>query len=447
MIILKATTETLELSTSSAADIDYSISYADITTTTFSPSTNEDKITSATSTTVLSAPAASTQRQVKLITISNRHASTANTVRLKKDISGTEYYMTPATTLLAGETSQYIDGKGWTHYLANGSVQDGYPGAAGTDKLVQFNDGGNQLGADADFLYNKTNNHLEIGTSTNNGALALGYDTSDQAAESGKLLIYAKDVAGRATPKWIGPAGIDNPLQACLGFNGIKQVAPATGTTAATCMTAFATAFTNTATTIAQVAVTSTSIMTMMRSVTLATSAAGGNVASHFTQQYEVCGAGGYFYSTRFYVSGTIRTGQRAFHGLAGTTSIFTNVDPLTEFATAKVGLGYALSGTAGNWNVVASTTAAAMTAIDLGVQFAINITSVIELILFHAPGSSETGYRVTNLTTAAVASGTLSSNIPDNTVPLAVHHWVTNNATAAASVLGLNKWYLESDY
>ena len=84
MIILKATTEILEITTSTAADIDYSISYADITTTSFSPSTSEGKITSATSTTVLSAPSASTQQQVKLITITNRHASTANTVLLKK---------------------------------------------------------------------------------------------------------------------------------------------------------------------------------------------------------------------------------------------------------------------------------------------------------------------------------------------------------------------------
>ena len=115
MILLKATTESLKVVTSSTANIDYSVSWVDVTTTAFTPSTSEGKISTATSTTLLSAPAGSTQRQVKLITITNTHASASNTVTVQKDISGTTYQLTPATTLLAGCSLMFIESGGWTY--------------------------------------------------------------------------------------------------------------------------------------------------------------------------------------------------------------------------------------------------------------------------------------------------------------------------------------------
>ena len=454
MILLKATTETLEITTSSVADIDYSISYADITATTFLPSTSEGKITTATTTTALTAPAASTQRQIKLISITNRHASTTNTILVKKDISGIEYYLTPVATLLAGETMQYVDGQGWIFYASNGSIKGTTLNAAGVDKSIQFNDGGTALGADADLVFDKSNSRLGIGLASANGSIALGANTTDQTVPASGLVIYAKDVAGKLIPKWVGPAGLDNPIQPGLGFNGIKQVAPATGTTATTCMTAFATAFTNSSSgtiSIAQIAVASTSIKTMMRSVTIGTPATASAVSSHFTPQYEVCGAGGYLFVTRFYTAGTIQSGQREFHGLANRTTIFATVDPTTDITVAKVGMGYALSGTTGSWKIVASSATSAYTAIDLGsTNFSVNVNDVYELVLFSKVNDISIGYRVTNLTSSAVASGTITigTNTPANTLPLAVHHWVSpGTVTAGVATFGLNKWYLESDY
>lgn len=120
MILLKETTETLEILTSSTASIDYSIAYVDITTSAFTPSTNEGNISTATTTTVLSAPAASTQRQIKLISVRNRSTTTAQQVTFKKDISATEYYITPTYTLSAGDTLMYTDGQGWKIFDVNG---------------------------------------------------------------------------------------------------------------------------------------------------------------------------------------------------------------------------------------------------------------------------------------------------------------------------------------
>lgn len=134
MILLKSASEILEILTTAVVSIDVSISWVDVTTTTFSPSTTETNISTATTTTVLAAPAASTQRQVKLITVRNRSTTTAQTVTFKKDISATEYYITPDITLSAGDMLQYTDDEGWKIFDKNGrqkiapTIDAGYNG-------------------------------------------------------------------------------------------------------------------------------------------------------------------------------------------------------------------------------------------------------------------------------------------------------------------------------
>src|SRR3990167_9405301 len=123
MILLDATNETLEITTTAAVSTDYHVAYADHTTTTFTPGSAEGNIASATTTTAVTAPAASTQRQVKLVSIRNRHASSSQTVTVIKDVAATEYHLTPAVTLLAGEHLLYVDGVAWIHYTADGLVK------------------------------------------------------------------------------------------------------------------------------------------------------------------------------------------------------------------------------------------------------------------------------------------------------------------------------------
>lgn len=113
MLLLTATTHTLELVTSSTSAIDYAISYADITSSAFTPDSVQGAISSATTTTILAAPASSTQRQVKLMTIVNK--GTANQVlTLQKDVSATNYELLPEVTLAANETLVYTDGIGFS---------------------------------------------------------------------------------------------------------------------------------------------------------------------------------------------------------------------------------------------------------------------------------------------------------------------------------------------
>lgn len=138
-ITLDATTKSIDLTTSSTADIDYAVSWVDATTTVFTPGDGHGTINTAGTTVIVAAPAASTQRGVKSISVFNRHATTANTVTVKKDVSGTEYCLFKAT-LMAGESLQWNDGSEWCVYDAVGDKKVNAPTSAGvTGRIIPFN--------------------------------------------------------------------------------------------------------------------------------------------------------------------------------------------------------------------------------------------------------------------------------------------------------------------
>ena len=111
MILLTATTHTLEVTTSTTAAIHYQTSWVDTTTTTFVPDSTQGVITTATTTTVMAAPASSTQRQLKSLTLYNLGTVT-NVVTVKKDVSATEYTIA-SYSLLPGYFVEYVDTVGF----------------------------------------------------------------------------------------------------------------------------------------------------------------------------------------------------------------------------------------------------------------------------------------------------------------------------------------------
>lgn len=137
MIILDSTTKTLEVTTSSTSSTDYYISYADITSSTFTAGDVNGNISTATTTTVLSAPAASTQRQVKFISIVNK-GSAAQSITVKIDISGTERVLTPTIILAAGESYSYSQDTGWTVVNKNGLLKTNATDTVGYNGFPQY---------------------------------------------------------------------------------------------------------------------------------------------------------------------------------------------------------------------------------------------------------------------------------------------------------------------
>lgn len=118
-MILSSTSDIIRVVTTSTADIQVNASWADQTTTAFTPGRTNTIITSATTTTIVASPASSTERQVKTLVISNRHASTSNTVTVQH-YDGTNAITVIKKTLAAGESIEYT-GTQWLTYDSTGA--------------------------------------------------------------------------------------------------------------------------------------------------------------------------------------------------------------------------------------------------------------------------------------------------------------------------------------
>lgn len=121
MIILAATTDKIQLTTSAAATIDVHASYVDASTADPPVVTDVNRqntaITTATTTDIVAAPGASTTRNVKALHIRNKHASTACDVTVIFDQNGTDFEIHKAS-LAAGEALEYVDGVGFFEITA-----------------------------------------------------------------------------------------------------------------------------------------------------------------------------------------------------------------------------------------------------------------------------------------------------------------------------------------
>lgn len=118
--VLASTTEALEVVTSASGDIDYVVSYVDYTSSAATPGAAQGNITTATTTTFVSAPGASTQRQIKRINFRNK-AATSNTLTIQKDVSGTNYEM--YSTTLGPDDVLTIDSEGERHVYGSDGLE------------------------------------------------------------------------------------------------------------------------------------------------------------------------------------------------------------------------------------------------------------------------------------------------------------------------------------
>lgn len=128
-MMLTTTSTLVRVITSSTADIDVYASWVDKTTTAATPGGAGAKINTATTTTIVPAPAASTQRGVISISIRNLHASAANTVTVQV-FDGTSAYEAWKGTLAAGEGVQF-NGRFWASDPLVAVGPQGPQGAAG----------------------------------------------------------------------------------------------------------------------------------------------------------------------------------------------------------------------------------------------------------------------------------------------------------------------------
>lgn len=117
-MLLDATSESIELETSTAISTDYFTEYVDRASGALAADNAHGNISTATTTTIVAAPGASTERVVRRAHIFNRSTTTAQTVTIKLDDGGTERHL--ARAVLRPLESLRYDGAEWRVYGADG---------------------------------------------------------------------------------------------------------------------------------------------------------------------------------------------------------------------------------------------------------------------------------------------------------------------------------------
>ena len=207
MINLASTSDLIRVITSHAAQIEVHASWVDLNGTTVTPGrTNTPAITTATTTTIVGSPAASTVRNAKHLNITNDHASQSCTVTVEHT-DGTTVVELMAFTLLPGENMIFNEEGRWAHRDAQGAE---YPPAG----LGSYN--------------GRTIGFMKTGTVAD--ATGYWYCTSKDAGFPGAWAVGTPGVNGRVTD---GTASADNgcfPIaNPSVGANYLTEVNMAAG--------------------------------------------------------------------------------------------------------------------------------------------------------------------------------------------------------------------------
>ena len=123
MILLAPTTDSLKITTSSAASIEYHISYAEHSSSSVTAIETAGSISSATTTTVISTSAAGIRRQVRGINILNTSSFQTLTVSVLIDISGSSTTIFKCI-LKSGESANFTEGRGWHSLSDHGRLRE-----------------------------------------------------------------------------------------------------------------------------------------------------------------------------------------------------------------------------------------------------------------------------------------------------------------------------------
>ena len=175
MIVLDSTSETLQIVLAGAvatAELQCYAAYRDITTTDYTPGSNQVLTNGTTDRNLVDAPAISTQRVIDYVSIFNADTAAA-TVTVKYDDTLIERIIHKAT-LATGEKLEYCEGVGWRTFNAAGVVVGvGNTGAAGAPG------GGTVLGTGSSVI--------DFGSA---GASHVSLDVTGQAAILAGSLVY-----------------------------------------------------------------------------------------------------------------------------------------------------------------------------------------------------------------------------------------------------------------
>ncbi|HLQ20571.1 MAG TPA: hypothetical protein VK146_16490, partial [Tabrizicola sp.] len=271
------------------------------------------------------------------------------------------------------------------------------------------------------------------------------------APAAGGVKLFGRDVAGRILPAFVGPSALDSSLQPFFGRNKMGMFMPAgnggADTQVGIAMTAVGTATTE--------VVATTNLHTYMRRrswrvTTASTTAVAGmrGSAVQFTVGGPSAALGGFHLVWRWGpATGVANASHRAFVGMLASTTNPTDVNPSTLLN--MIGMGYDSADT--NIHIMHNDGTGTATKINLGASFPkpnVDLTSVYELALFARPGTPQTvTYEVTNLVSGAVATGTVTTDLPATTTLITPYGYMSVGGVSSVIGFATMGVYIETDY
>lgn len=359
-----------------------------------------------------------------------------------EDLTGTQ-----ATALLdvfgtAAKGLAPASGGGTTNFLR----------ADGTWAAPAGGGGGSPGGATGEIQYNNAGAFAGAAdVEIEGGQLRLPAIAAPAVPAADGLKLFGRKVGGRMMPAFMGPSGLDSSLQPSFSRNKMGLFMPA-GNGGADSQVGVVISATGTAT---SETVATTNLHNYMRRrswrvTTASTSAVAGvrGGALQWTLGGTAAGLGGFHMVWRWGpATGVATATHRAFVGMRNATAAPTDVNPST--ITNMCGMGYDAADT--NVQFLHNDGSGTATKIDLGASFPkpnVDLTSVYEVALFAPPGTTQSlSYEVTNLVSGAVATGTVTTDIPTTSTLLNLYGYMSVGGTSSVIGFATMGIYIESDY
>lgn len=320
---------------------------------------------------------------------------------------------------------------------ATGSTSPG-----GSTTQIQFNDGG-VFGGSADFTFNNTTKTLSL-VGVDSDIDIVGVTNEPSAPAASTLRIYSKDVCGRMLPKWIGPSGLNTPVQPALFGNSVTLWTPTTATAGSWMGTVGAGAGTYTT-----ALPTTTNFYTTIKRgrwanvVTTANQVLGQRNTEAMFFRGAVSGQGGFFFFCRFGLDAWT-TGGRLFVGFHTSTAVVT-AQPSAAFNIAGFGIDAADTAI----TFMTNDASGVATKTTIAGQPALAANNGYDAFIFAKPNDSNIYFRLDDFNAGTtIINSSVNTNLPVNTTMLTVGALASNAAlTPVTSVhLGCNRIYAETD-
>jgi hypothetical protein len=285
-----------------------------------------------------------------------------------------------------------------------------------------------------------TLSYYEISPAINNLTFTNQPDPSTPG--SGTMIFYARSVSGRILPKYIGPSGLNSPLQPAIFQNSLWLVQPNTTTS----VSAIGGAVKSTGT-ISTPTPNSTSFGVSTNFATTTTTNTNASISQNIAPLNTSSGVasnGGFFFVSRLWYPdsdyGTGSTGSRHYIGVTDQTFV-TNVGSDNPAGSR---IGFAMSTNLGESTWQFSTkNGTAETRTDTGVSFTSN--NLYDFYIFFAAGATTVYWRIDNLSTSVTTEGSTSSTLPGTATYMRAG-FALQTLSATLRNIGMKKIYVETD-